>query len=228
MRINKFLAQAGRCSRRQADFLISAKKVKINERLAVLGDQVESSDKVFLNGKQVFLNQEKTYLVFNKPVGVICTTNTNAKDNIIEYINCPKRVFPIGRLDVKSEGLIFLTNDGAIVDLLMKGENKVEKEYIVDVDKTITDDFINKQQNPFYIDKRKTIPAKVSKVGDKSYKIILVEGIKRQIRRMAEKYGYNVVKLKRIRIGNILLGDLKTGQWHEIPEREFKEKLGLS
>lgn len=227
MRINKYLAQAGKCSRRQADFLIEQKKVKINNQIAKLGDQVGENDQVFLNEKQVKLNQKNTYLVFNKPVGIICTTNTTAKDNIINYIKYPERIFPIGRLDVKSEGLTLLTNNGSIVNQIMKGENRVEKEYLVNVDKTVTEDFIEKQERSFYLDGRKTIPAKVEKVGDKSYKIVLVEGIKRQIRRMAEKHGFNVVKLKRIRIGNILLDDLKTGEWQEIEEKEFKEKLKI-
>jgi len=227
MRINKFLANAGVCSRRQADVLIENKKVKIGDRIAILGDQVQKSDSVFVDGKEITQNQKNIYIIFNKPVGIICTTNPEMKDNIVDFIKYPTRVYPIGRLDVKSEGLIFLTNDGSVVNKMMKGEHKIEKEYLVDVDKTVTDGFLEKQKRSFLIDSRRTIPAKVEKTGDKSYKIILVEGIKRQIRRMAEKYGYNVVKLKRVRIGGFELGDLMVGKWHEIPEQEFKEKLGV-
>lgn len=227
MRINKFLAHAGVCSRRQADVFISQKKVRINNKIAALGDRVQETDQVFVDDKLIRQNQKNVYIAFNKPVGIICTTNPEMKDNIVDFIKYPSRIYPIGRLDVKSSGLIFLTNDGSVVNKMMKGENKVEKEYLVDVDKTVTDDYIENQKKSFSIDHRHTIPAHIEKVGDKSYKIILVEGIKRQIRRMAEKYGYNIVHLKRIRIGGYGLGDLETGKWREVPEKEFKEKLGI-
>lgn len=227
IRINRFLSSSNYCSRRQADFLIENKKVKINKRTAKLGDQVFKNDQVFVDNKEIKPLSTNVYLIFNKPVGIICTTNTNAKDNIIDYINYPVRIYPIGRLDVKSSGLIFLTNNGDIVNKVNKGENKIEKEYIVDIDKTIKNGFLQKLENGVFIDRFKTLPAKTKKLSDRKFLIIILEGKKRQIRRMCEKFGYNVIGLTRIRIGKIELKELKVGEYREIEEKEFFEKLGI-
>jgi 23S rRNA pseudouridine2604 synthase len=222
MRINKYLSDAGYCSRREADKLIRDKKVKINKEIAKLGDQVNDGDQVFVNNKLVKKQLKKIYLAFNKPVGIICTTDTRKKDNIIDYINYPVRVYPIGRLDVASSGLILLTNDGSIVNKILKAENKLEKEYVVRVDKVIDGGFIDNLRKGVKIEgneewgMRKTLPTNVSKINDYTFKIVLIQGLNRQIRRMCEALGYSVVKLKRIRIGKIELGNLKEGKYKEI------------
>ncbi|TSC93897.1 MAG: 23S rRNA pseudouridine synthase [Candidatus Berkelbacteria bacterium Licking1014_85] len=221
MRINKFLANAGVCSRRQADELIKQKKVKINDKIAILGDNILESDSVFVNGKKIETQNRKIYLAFHKPVGVICTADKSAKNNIIDYINYPERIYPVGRLDVATSGLIVLTNDGEIVNQILKGEHKIEKIYEVVVDKTIDEKFISKLESGLYIDGIKTKPAKIEKIKDKDFYITIVEGKKRQIRRMCEKCGYNVVKLKRIRVGKLELGNLKSGEYREIEKNEI-------
>ncbi len=223
-RINKYLSEVGFCSRRQADKLLEAGKITINGKIPELGTKVLPTDEIRVNGKLIQKPKEKpVYLAFNKPVGIVCTTDTRVeKDNIIDYINYPKRIFPIGRLDKPSEGLIFLTNDGDIVNKILRARNNHEKEYIVKVDKPITDKFIQKMQNGVPILDTVTRKCKVEKLGKYTFKIILTQGLNRQIRRMSEYLGYDVVKLKRVRIMNITL-DIPIGKWRYLTEDELQE-----
>jgi 23S rRNA pseudouridine2604 synthase len=223
MRINKFLSEANFCSRRQADKLIGLGRVKINGRVAGLGDQVQEGDRVLVDGKEIQRDkQKKIYLLYHKPAGVIVTTNESSPDNIIKKINYPERVYPIGRLDVNTSGLILLTNDGSVVNKILKGENKVEKEYEVRVDKTLTEEFIQKVRKGFVLKKEEypTLPAKVSVLGEKIFRTTIVEGKKRQIRRMCKQLGYEVEKLKRIRIGQLSLDRIKLALGEYIPISE--------
>ncbi|PIY95944.1 MAG: 23S rRNA pseudouridine synthase F [Candidatus Kerfeldbacteria bacterium CG_4_10_14_0_8_um_filter_42_10] len=224
-RINKYLTQANYCSRRQADKLIVAKKVRIDNRVAQLGDQVKKGERVFVDGKEIKLSQNKTYLAFHKPVGIICTTDPKSKDNVIDYLHYPERIYPIGRLDVNSSGLILLTNDGTIVNKILKGRHKIEKEYLVGVDKSLTPDFINSLKKGVLMDGYKTMPAEVNRLADKEFSIVLNEGKNRQIRRMCEEFGYNVLKLKRVRIGNIELNGLSVGRYRKLENEEIEKLL---
>ena len=230
MRINKYLTFVNYCSRREGDRLVENKEVKINKRIAVLGDQVEKGDKVFVKGQLIVeSNDPKTYLAFYKPVGVISTTDSLAKNNIIESINYPERVYPIGRLDVASSGLMILTNDGEIVNKILKAENKIEKEYVVGADKTLTEKFLENLRSGVVMDGYKTLPAVVKKISDKTFSITLVEGKNRQIRKMCETFGYNVVSLTRIRIGKISLVDLKIslGKFKKLSKGIISSYLGI-
>lgn len=222
-RINKFLAEAGICSRREADRRIQAGKVFINGRRAVLGDTVSPNDRVTYNGKVVKPTTQKLYIAFHKPYGVITTTDANSTNTIMEYVQAPTRVYPIGRLDVQSSGLILLTNDGDIVNKLLKSRNKIEKEYVVNVDKPLTDNAIHKLEKGVYLDGRRTLPARISKISPKQMGIIIIQGMNRQIRRMCEKVGYQVTMLKRVRIGNILLKDLPRGKWRYLTPKELSQ-----
>jgi 23S rRNA pseudouridine2604 synthase len=215
MNINKYIAQAGVTSRRGADELIKLGKVQINGKLAKPIDKVTNTDQVFVNGKRVMPEAEKIYLLFNKPVGVITTTDQNSPNNIIDAINYPKRVFPVGRLDVNTSGLILLTNDGDFAQRVEKGKT-VEKEYKVEVDKTIDDDFLRNLEHGIKLDGYLTLPAKTKKIGDRSFTLIIREGRNRQVRRMCEYFGFNVTSLKRIRISNLLLNDIKSGQYKKL------------
>lgn len=227
-RINKFLADAGVCSRRQADILIKQNKVKINGKIAGLGDRIDLEDEVTVSGKPVILkNKQSVYLVFHKPVGVICTADKNSPDNIIEFINYPDRIYPIGRLDVASSGLILLTNDGSVVNQILKAENKVEKEYIVEVDKQVTKELVDGLKKGVFIDGRRTLPVRIEKIYLKKFSMIITEGKKRQIRRMCEKFGYNVVGLQRVRIGELTLNKLRVGRYEEISREELFKKVKI-
>lgn len=226
IRINKYLTRANFCSRRQADRLIEQGKIRIDDRQAVLGDKVSSQDKIYVNGQEIKLNQsKKVYLAFHKPVGVICTTDKKARDNIIDAVNYPVRIYPIGRLDVRSSGLILLTNDGEIVNKILKGQHKVEKEYLVEVDKDLTHEFLEKLEMGVMLDGFKTLPARVNKISARKFKIIIVEGKNKQIRRMCEGLGYRVTSLKRFRIGTILLDDLREGKYKKISDSEIKKLI---
>ncbi|MBU0612906.1 pseudouridine synthase [Patescibacteria group bacterium] len=221
IRINKYLTQANYCSRRQGDRLIEQGRVKINDRKAKLGDKVSSSDVVNVDGEDIQTsNADKVYLAFNKPVGVICTSDPKAKDNVIDAVGYPERVYTIGRLDVISSGLILLTNDGEVVNKILKGQNKVEKEYQVEVSRDISEKFLKVMRSGVYINKYKTLPAKVKQTGTRAFSIVIVEGKKRQVRRMCEKLGYDVFKLKRVRIGKLDLGNLKEGTYKNISLEE--------
>lgn len=227
MRLNKYISSTGLCSRREADKLIGEGKVKVNGELALLGTLVEEGDQVLVNGKNVKPVKKKVYLAFNKPVGITCTTERHVEGNIIDFINYPERIFPIGRLDKDSEGLILLTNDGDIVNEILREENNHKKEYIVTVDKNIDDNFIKNMANGVRIfnpvKKRPTMTKKceIVKLNKRTFKIILSQGLNRQIRRMTSACGYKVVKLKRVKIMNIDLKNLSTGKWRYLKEEEL-------
>ncbi len=223
-RINKFLSEAGFCSRREADKLIEKNRVKINGKVPLIGTKVMAGDRVSVDKKVISSRKEKlVYIAFNKPKGIVCTTDTKReKNNIIDFINYPKRIFPIGRLDKPSEGLIFLTSDGDIVNKILRVNNQHEKEYIVDVDKAINSDFISKMTNGIPILGTVTNKCHVQKLASRKFKIILTQGLNRQIRRMCEYLGYNVKGLKRVRIMNINL-DVRVGEWRYFTKKELIE-----
>lgn len=223
-RINKYLSEVGYCSRRAADKLIDQGRVTINGKVPEMGTKVVDGDAVKVDGEAVTAPKEKpVYLAFNKPVGIVCTTDSRVeKDNIIDFINYPKRIFPIGRLDKPSEGLIFLTNDGDIVNKILRARNNHEKEYLVTVDKQIRPDFLNKMRNGVPILDTVTRNCEVSQVSTYQFRIILTQGLNRQIRRMCEHLEYRVKKLKRIRIMNVHL-DLPSGKWRDLTTEELQQ-----
>lgn len=223
-RINKYLSEIGYCSRRAADKLIEQGRVKINGKVPEMGTKIAPEDIVSVDNKTVSKsNEEHVYIAFNKPVGIVCTTDTGVeKDNIIDYINYPRRIFPIGRLDKASEGLIFLTSDGDIVNKILRARNKHEKEYIVKVNKPITRDFIKAMSNGVPILDTITKKCVVKQMNKYEFKIILTQGLNRQIRRMCEHLFFRVEKLKRVRIMNIKL-DLAEGKWRNLSKKELKE-----
>lgn len=223
-RINKYLSEAGYCSRRAADKLIDQGRITINEIRPEMGTKVNPGDEVRVDGKLISPPLAKpVYIAFHKPVGIVCTTDTKVeKDNIIDYIHYPSRIFPIGRLDKPSEGLILLTNDGDIVNKILRARNNHEKEYIVTVTRIITAEFISQMQTGVPILDTVTRTCFVEKIAPAQFRIILTQGLNRQIRRMCEYLGYTVVKLKRVRIMNIKL-DLPVGKWRYITAEELKE-----
>jgi len=222
-RINKFLSESGYCSRREADKLIDQGRVTINGIVPEMGTKITSKDEVRVDGVMINENTEKRiYLAFNKPVGIECTTNQGVRDNIVDYINYPERVFPIGRLDKASEGLIFMTNDGDIVNKILRARNNHEKEYIVTVNKTITERFIQRMGNGIPILETLTRKCKVEQISKTVFRIILTQGLNRQIRRMCEFLDYDVVALKRTRIINISL-DIPVGQYRNLTESEITQ-----
>ncbi len=221
-RLNKYLSQVGYCSRREADKLIDQGRVTINGKVPEMGTKVTSDDVVCVDGERINQPKEKhVYLAFNKPVGIVCTTAQNEKDNIIDYINYPKRIFPIGRLDKPSEGLIFLTSDGDIVNKILRARNNHEKEYVVKVNKLINPQFIKRMRNGIPILDTVTRKCEVEQISKYTFKIVLTQGLNRQIRRMCEYLGYEVVTLKRIRIMNVSL-DVPVGKWRYLTEEELK------
>ena len=228
VRINKFLSEAGFCSRREADKLIDAGAVQINGKVPEMGTKVNISDVVTVHGKEVERKQEeRIYLAFNKPVGIVCTTDTRVeKDNIIDYINFPSRIFPIGRLDKPSEGLILMTNDGDIVNKILRARNNHEKEYIVSVNKPVTSSFVKQMSNGVPGLDTATRKCKVEKISNTTFRITLTQGLNRQIRRMCEHLGYEVRRLKRVRIMNIPL-DINRGEWRHLTKKEFSELNAL-
>ena len=222
-RLNKAISETGYCSRREADRLIDAGKVKVNGTVAGLGVQVTQADKIEVEGKLITKEVENIYLAFNKPVGIICTTDTSIRDNIIDFIKFPERIFPIGRLDKPSEGLIFLTNDGDIVNKVLRSGNNHEKEYIVSVNKKITQAFVRQMSSGVPVLDTVTKPCYVERVGDFTFRIILTQGLNRQIRRMCSYFGYEVSSLKRVRIMNISLGNLKVGEYRHFTPEETEQ-----
>lgn len=225
--LNKFIAASGYSSRREADRLIKEKRVKINDKIAIPTDKVSENDKVFIDDKEIKPTTKKIYLAFNKPIGVICTTDEKSPNNIMSYINIPERVFPVGRLDVNSEGLILLTNDGELANIIMKAKT-IEKEYIVKVDKSIDDQFLkNMADGHIIVDGYPVLPAKVGKIDDRSFTITITEGRKRQIRRMCDKLKYNVTGLMRNRIGGIKLNNIPLGKYITIDEQNIYGLLGM-
>jgi len=227
-RINKYLSEVGYCSRREADKLIEAGRVTINGVIPEMGSKISQNDVVEVDGKPVIDSKEAfVYLAFNKPVGIVCTTDTNVeKDNIIDFINYPKRIFPIGRLDKPSEGLILLTDDGDIVNKILRASNNHEKEYLVKVDKPISQTFVERMSGGIPILDRVTKKCQVEKLSTYEFRIILTQGLNRQIRRMCEYLNYEVETLKRVRIMNIKL-DIPVGEYRELSMEELKELNGL-
>ena len=227
-RINKYLSEIGHCSRRAADKLIDDGRIKVNGKAVSMGQKVISSDRIEVDGILVEnLKEGNVYIAFNKPTGIVCTTDTRVeKDNIIDYINYPRRIFPIGRLDKMSEGLILMTNDGDIVNKILRSRNNHEKEYIVTVNKPITNDFIEKIRNGLPILDQITKKCYAEQIHKKQFRIILTQGLNRQIRRMCDYLEYKVVKLKRIRIMNIKL-NTKVGLYRDLTKKEMNELLNL-
>ncbi|MEY9971558.1 23S rRNA pseudouridine2604 synthase [Lysinibacillus sp. RC46] len=227
MRINKYLSETGIVSRRGADKWVEEGKVTINGELATVGSQVEAGDLVCVDGKEVKKEEQLVYIALNKPVGITSTTERHIKGNVVDFVNHPLRIFHIGRLDKESEGLLLLTNDGDIVNKILRAENHHEKEYIVQVDQPITEQFIKKMGAGVDILDTTTLPCYVEKISDKVFKIILEQGLNRQIRRMCSALGYSVKRLQRIRIMNIKLGNLKVGQWRDLTDKERTELFRL-
>lgn len=227
MRINKYLSETGVVSRRGADKWIEEGRITINGELATIGSQVEDEDIVCVDGKPVKKEEELVYIALNKPVGITSTTEKHVKGNVVDFVGHSKRIFHIGRLDKESEGLLLLTNDGDIVNEILRAENHHEKEYVVQVDKPITASFLNQMASGVEILDTKTLPCKVEKVSSHVFKIILEQGLNRQIRRMCSALGYSVKRLQRIRIMNIHLGNLKVGQWRDLTEKEKVELFQL-
>ncbi|KON83261.1 pseudouridine synthase [Rossellomorea marisflavi] len=220
MRINKYISEAGKASRRGADKLIEDGRVTINGKRASIGDQVNPGDNVVVDGNPIWVARNNVYIALNKPVGITSTTEKGVKGNIVDLVNHPLRIFNIGRLDKDSEGLILMTNDGDIVNEILRSENQHEKEYIVSVDKPITPEFVKKMSEGVKILGTTTLPCKVEQLSKYDFQITLTQGLNRQIRRMCEVLGYNVYRLQRTRIMNIQLGKLPPGQWRDLSKKE--------
>lgn len=227
MRINKYLSEAGIVSRRGADKWIEDGRITINGQLAELGSKVEDGDEVHADGKLVKAEEQLVYLALNKPVGITSTTERHIKGNVVDFVNHPLRVFHIGRLDKDSDGLLLLTNDGDIVNEILREENGHEKEYIVTVDQPITKEFIRQMESGVPILDTVTKPCKVKQLGPRKFNMTLTQGLNRQIRRMCSALGYNVRKLQRTRIMNIHLGDLPNGQWRDLTDEELSEMFKM-
>lgn len=230
IRINKFLSEAGVCSRREADRQVEAGNVIIDGHVAMTGECVLPGQKVLFQGKEVTKEEEMILLAFYKPVGIVCTAEKREKNNVIDYINYPKRIYPIGRLDKDSEGLLLLTNNGEIVNKIMRAGNRHEKEYLVTLNKPVSDSFVRGMAGgvPLVELETTTRKCKVEKIGKKQIRIVLTQGLNRQIRRMCEYFGYRVEALKRVRIMNIELGDLKPGQYRPVTEEEYQKLLSMT
>ena len=226
-RLNKAISETGYCSRRAADAIISGGKVKVNGTVADVGVKVTARDEISVEGIIITKKVKNIYLAFNKPVGITCTTELDVKSNIISFIDYPERIFPVGRLDKPSEGLIFLTNDGDIVNKILRSKNNHDKDYVVTVNKKITSEFIKKMGKGVPILDTVTKKCKVKKINSNTFNIVLTQGLNRQIRRMCEYLGYEVKTLKRTRIMNISLGNLKIGKYRSFTEIELQELLFL-
>ena len=225
MRLNKYISETGICSRREADAWIASGRVTINGKRAELGTQVNEGDEVRVDKRVVGAKKQHVYICLNKPVGITCTTERHIEGNIVDFVNHPARIFPIGRLDKDSEGLILLTNNGDIVNVILRAENNHEKEYIVTVDKPVTETFLAGMAGGVNILGVRTKPCQVSRVDNYVFRIILTQGLNRQIRRMCEVFGYHVRRLQRIRIMNVKLGNLKIGEWRDLTEAELRGLL---
>tara|TARA_B100001115_G_scaffold184351_1_gene186459 strand:- start:4630 stop:5346 length:717 start_codon:yes stop_codon:yes gene_type:complete len=226
VRINKFLSEKGPYSRRGVDKLIEEKRITVNDKVVKLGTKVSFNDKIKIDGELVFKPKKKRkniYLLFNKPIGIECTTNQEVNNNIIDFIGYPSRLFPVGRLDKDSEGLIFLTNDGDIVNKVLRSERNNEKEYIVKVNKKITKEFINKMSRGVKIKNIQTKPCEIKKINNYTFEIILTQGLNRQIRKMCALFEYKVKSLVRTRIMDIKLGNLKVGKYRKFTFEELKK-----
>ncbi len=225
MRLNKYLAETGACSRREADQWIEAGRVTVNGKPAVLGTPVAEGDEVLLDGQPLREKPRKVYIALNKPVGVECTTDREVPGNIVDFVAHRERIFPIGRLDKDSEGLILLTNDGDIVNTILRAENEHEKEYVVAVDRPLTPAFLAGMAGGVPILDTVTNPCKVTQVGKNTFRIVLTQGLNRQIRRMCEHFDYTVRRLQRVRIMHIRLGDLPLGRWRNLTPEELRGLL---
>ena len=225
MRLNKFLAETGACSRREADQWIEAGRVTVNGARAVLGTQVNDGDDVRVDGQPLRAKPRRVYLALNKPIGIECTTDRDVPGNIVDFVGYPERIFPIGRLDKDSEGLILLTNDGDIVNTILRAENEHEKEYIVAVDRPLTPAFLAGMAAGVPILDTVTNPCRLAQVGRNTFRIVLTQGLNRQIRRMCEHFGYTVRRLQRVRIMHVHLGTLPVGKWRELDARELRGLL---
>jgi 23S rRNA pseudouridine2604 synthase len=225
MRLNKFISETGVCSRREADAWIEAGRVTVNDQTAVLGTKVEEGDDVRVDGRKIGEARQHVYIALNKPVGIISTTERDVRDNIVDFVRHKERIFPIGRLDRDSEGLILLTNHGDIVNQILRSENDHEKEYVVTVDRPVTDIFLNGMASGVRILGTVTKPCRVQRIAPATFRIILTQGLNRQIRRMCSFFGYKVTRLQRVRIMNITLDTLKVGQWRELGRDEIRELL---
>lgn len=229
MRLNKFISESGLCSRREADRFIERGLVLINKRKAVIGDQVKVGDKVCVNGQHLEPREgdDIVFIALNKPVGITSTTEENVHDNIVQFVNHSKRIFPIGRLDKDSQGLIFLTNDGDVINKILRAGNKHEKEYLVTVNKPLTDTMITSMSNGVPILGVNTKKCKITQEGTHVFRITLIQGLNRQIRRMCEYFAYDVIKLDRVRIMNIRLQGLPLGEWRDLTDKELEVIYGL-
>ena len=230
VRINKFLGSAGYCSRREADRLVGEGRVFIDGNMADMGSRVMPGQKVYVDGKAVVPEEENILIAVNKPRGIVCTTtDKQGANNIVDFLGCDKRIYPVGRLDKDSEGLLLMTNDGELMNNILTGKNEHEKEYIVEVDKNLSDDFERRMSEPMYLKEldKTTRPCRVIKSGKKTFRVILKQGLNRQIRRMCSNLGYKVVKLKRIRIMNIELNDLPAGATRKIEGSEYEKLMNL-
>lgn len=230
VRINKFLGSAGYCSRREADRLVGEGRVFIDGNMADMGSRVMPGQKVYVDGKAVVPEEENILIAVNKPRGIVCTTtDKQGANNIVDFLGCDKRIYTVGRLDKDSEGLLLMTNDGELMNNILTGKNEHEKEYIVEVDKNLSDDFERRMSEPMYLKEldKTTRPCRVIKTGKKTFRIILKQGLNRQIRRMCSNLGYKVVKLKRIRIMNIELNDLPAGATRKIEGSEYEKLMNL-
>jgi 23S rRNA pseudouridine2604 synthase len=228
VRLNKYLGESGACSRREADALIGEGRVTVNGVIAVLGTKVADGDEVRLDGEIVGPARKlerPVYIALNKPKGVVCTTDRRVRDNIVDFVDHPERIFMIGRLDKDSEGLILLTNDGDVVNEVLRAAHGHEKEYVVMVDREVTDEFLAKMAGGVDLGDATTIPCQVRKTGVKTFDIVLTQGLNRQIRRMCEALGHRVVALERVRIMHIRLGKLKRGRWRNLAPEEIRKLM---
>ena len=220
VRLNKFIADSGYCSRREADRLIQEGRVKIDGRVGALGDRVLPGMRVVCDGRQLSGDGEKVYIALNKPRGIVCTADPREPMNVVDYVDYPIRIFPVGRLDKDSEGLLLLTSDGEIVNRLLRAAGGHEKEYEVEVDRPLPREFMERMMRGVPILDTVTLPCKLRRTGERSFNLILVQGLNRQIRRMCEALGYNVRRLRRVRINSLRIGNLAPGQWRELTEGE--------
>ena len=225
VRLNKFIADSGYCSRREADRLIQEGRVTIDGRVGALGDRVLPGMRVVCDGHELSGRGERVYIMLNKPRGIVCTADPREPMNVVDYVGYPIRIFPVGRLDKDSEGLLLLTSDGEIVNRLLRAAGGHEKEYEVEVDKPLTREFMERMMSGVEILGTTTLPCRLRRTGARSFNLVLVQGLNRQIRRMCEALGYNVQKLRRVRINNIRIGTLQPGQWRELSQAEVSGLL---
>ncbi|MBQ6374288.1 MAG: pseudouridine synthase [Clostridia bacterium] len=225
MRLNKYIADSGYCSRREADRLIGEGRVRLNGRPGALGDRVLDGMEVTVDGKPLSAESEKVYILLNKPRGIVCTADPREPMNVVDYVGHPVRIFPVGRLDKDSEGLLLMTSDGGIVNRLLRAAGRHEREYEVTIDRPVTEEFVRHMMSGVPILDTVTLPCRVRRTGENSFNIVLVQGLNRQIRRMCEALGANVTHLRRVRIMDLRLGRLKPGQWRDLTGEELAALL---